>query len=80
MLNIVFADEVDKEQKRRRHSVDMVAFRRNRKQKQSGLRSEYRRLEGQVKKISAKKDWASAGYADAMGINGEHVPGAAKSN
>ncbi|KAL4158942.1 hypothetical protein PRNP1_004716 [Phytophthora ramorum] len=60
MLNIVFADEVEKEQKRRRHSVDMVAFRRNRKQKQSGLRSEYRRLEGQVKRISAKVRVAAA--------------------
>ncbi|GMF16676.1 unnamed protein product [Phytophthora lilii] len=48
------------EQKRRRHRIAMTQFRRKRKEKQTNLQSECRRLEKQVKQITASFREASA--------------------
>eukprot|EP00644_Phytophthora_capsici_P008985 jgi/Phyca11/101745/e_gw1.6.500.1 len=53
IVSDAWASEDKTEQKRRRHRIEMVKFRRNRKAKQQNLRGEFNRLEAQVKQATA---------------------------
>ncbi|KAK1943040.1 hypothetical protein P3T76_005677 [Phytophthora citrophthora] len=53
IVSDAWASEVKTEQKRRRHRIEMVKFRQNRKTKQQNLRGEFKRLEEQVKQATA---------------------------
>ncbi|KAG6945848.1 hypothetical protein JG688_00016348 [Phytophthora aleatoria] len=53
IVSDAWAVEGKDEQKRRRHRIEMVKFRRKRKAKQEDLRGEYRRLEKHAKEVTA---------------------------